>query len=722
MSGRGGEIGARMFAFATVNRASDTRPRAVEVPWESFARTMANVDVRDAKDGPAWLPATFRGTGRKDANVEAITAAVLDADRGNLTGEQIAAKLNGFAYVAHTTFSSTAGDRRWRVAIPLAEPIPPSKAHALFAHFDHVFDGLLDPACKNPSRLHYLPSCPPDRAGEHLYLARDGEAFDASALPDAAPEETAPDSVAPAAEVPPRFFELLESDEALRQRWEGGTEGLNDTSRSGLDMSLTALLAKRGFADAEIAAILLAFPHGKAREMRADYIPRMLVKAHVRHAERLTDVGNALRFAAAHRDDARYCPDLGKWLVWNGACWRPDEDGAAIRLAKATARAVSAEIENEQDGDRRKAILKWAIASENARRIEAMVALARSEPGMFVRLGGLDADPLLLGCPNGTLDLRTGALREARRDDRITKQAAAAYDAQAACPTWTAFLDRVFAGDRDLAEFAQRALGYSLTGDTSEQVLFMLHGHGANGKTTLVRCVGDLLGEYAQQLPAEALMAKRFDAGGGATPDLARLRGARFVAAAEIEHGQRLAEQLVKKITGGDVIVARHLYAEPIEFCPTHKIWLALNHLPTVRGTDHAMWRRIRLVPFNVQIPEGEQDRHLPDRLRAEWPGILAWLVRGCLDWQRVGLAPPRSVTAATQEYRADMDVLGQWLDEHCVIAADASMARPTSTATSRRGPRPTTSTCRRRRTSASASASAGSRRSTGSTATRDAD
>ena len=253
----------------------------------------------------------------------------------------------------------------------------------------------------------------------------------------------------------------------------------------------------------------------------------------------------------------------------------------------------------------------------------------------------------------------------------MRKLAPVEFYPEAKCPTFIGFLHRILGGDEELIGFLQRAIGYSLTGDTGEQVLFVLNGTGANGKSTLIRVLQELLGEYGQQTPMETLMVTKST---GVPNDIARLEGARFVAAVEAESGQRLAEAKLKQLTGGDRLAARFLYGEHFEFTPVCKLWLATNKLPEVRGTDEGIWRRFRVIPFNVTIPEAERDRSLPEKLRAELPGILNWALAGCLDWQRNGLCPPAKITDATKAYRDDMDGVAQFVGDCCVMDREADV------------------------------------------------
>ncbi len=386
----------------------------------------------------------------------------------------------------------------------------------------------------------------------------------------------------------------------------------------------------------------------------------------------LTDMGNAERLQRRHGHDLRYCKAWGSWLVWDGQRWVKDDAGHVVRLAKETVRSIYAEAAATGDDDVRRAIAKHALRSEGEARVRAAISLAESEPGIPAAPDQFDQHRWLLNCRNGTLNLRTGELRAHERDDLLTRLAPVAYEPGAGCPTFLAFLDRIMAGNEGLIRFLQRAIGYSLTADTSERVLMILHGEGRNGKSTLLEVIRGILGDYAVRTPTETLLAKRDNT---IPNDIAKLKGARFVSASESDEGRRLDEAKIKDLTGGDTVSARFMRGEWFDFLPEFKLWLGTNHKPIIRGTDRAIWDRIRLVPFAVRIPDEEQDKQLRVKLLAEAPGILAWAIRGCLDWQRDGLGEPQEVRNATAGYRAEMDVLGAFLEDCCVVNPKAHCA-----------------------------------------------
>ena len=375
-----------------------------------------------------------------------------------------------------------------------------------------------------------------------------------------------------------------------------------------------------------------------------------------------TDLGNSARLVAHHGADLRYCYPWGSWLIWDGRRWSLDESGEIHRRAKRTVREIYREAADEADDNRRAALGKHAKASEAENRIQAMISLAKSE--VPIMPAAMDRDPWLLNVESGTVDLRTGELREHRRDDLITRLAGE-YDPEASTSTWTATLERVLPSP-EVRAFFKRLCGYAISGDVSEHVLPILYGTGANGKSTVLNALLEAAGEYGMQAAPDLLIAKR-----GAHPtEVADLFGMRFVTSIEVEDGRRLAESLVKTLTGGDRVRARRMRQDFWEFSPTHKVFMAVNHKPQVRGNDNAIWRRIRLLPFEQTIPPAEQDKKLPEKLRAETAGILAWTVEGCLEWQRTGLKAPDEVRKATGGYREEMDTLAGFFEDRLVFGS----------------------------------------------------
>lgn len=387
-----------------------------------------------------------------------------------------------------------------------------------------------------------------------------------------------------------------------------------------------------------------------------------------------TDLGNARRLVRLFGDGLRYCPQWGSWLTWDGRRWLEDQNGEVYRRAKRTALSIGREAADAVDIDEGKALLRFALDTESRKRLEAMIALAWSEPGIPVDPSQLNRDPMLLNVENGTIDLATGRLRPHRQDDLITKLCPVAFDAAAECPLWEETLELVFDCNAELVAYWQRLTGYALTGATSEQVLPILHGGGENGKSTVLNVMLEILGpDYAMKAPPNLLMAKKHD---GHPTELADLFGKRLVVAMETGEGTRFNEPLVKELTGSDPIRARRMREDHWQFDPTHKFMIGTNHKPQIRGTDHAIWRRIHLVPFDVRIPADRKDKSMPRKLRKEYPGILAWCVRGCLDWQRLdGLGVPPVVEQATEAYREDQDILGRFFEECCrVVPGDESV------------------------------------------------
>jgi len=385
-----------------------------------------------------------------------------------------------------------------------------------------------------------------------------------------------------------------------------------------------------------------------------------------------TDATNAHRILKDHGKNIKYNAAWKKWLVWNGIRWEIDEGGALIHeKGLETVRNIYDELSRTNDYRERIEIEKFAMISESLRRREASIKSASYIKELNITSDQLDANPFLLNVRNGTINVITGEFTEHRQEDLITKIANVVYDPNAECPLWKQFIREIMNYNSDIITFIQTASGWAITGDNTEQTIFILFGSGANGKTTFLNTIMSLLGDYATATPTETFMRKSGDT---ITNDIARLRGTRFVTTTEAEQGRRLSEPLIKKITGNDQMTARFLYGEFFNFIPTFKIFMATNHKPVIKGTDHGIWRRIKLIPFTNRIPEEKQDRRLEEKLKAEASGILNWLLEGTARWKKEGLNAPQAILNATDEYRGEMDVIGNFLKECCTADKDATI------------------------------------------------
>lgn len=384
-------------------------------------------------------------------------------------------------------------------------------------------------------------------------------------------------------------------------------------------------------------------------------------------AYHLTDLGNAERFVARFGNDVRYCERLGGWHVWDGCRWILDEIGKTERAAQIVARALYTEAANEDDANRRAALAKWALSSESASRQRGILDLAWSQSGIAVMADVFDTHPWMLNVQNGTVDLRTGMLREHRREDMLTKLAPVDYDPDAADLVWDRCLQHVGEGDPDFADYLQRAVGYTLTGLVQEKAMFLLLGNKDTGKTTFTEALAAMLGDYAVVISLESLVTRGKDA----ERDTVRLRGSRFAYAEESDKGMQLKNGFVKMLTGGGSIPTRYLYKEKFELDPTHKLWLACNtgYEPQIDDLDAAMWARLKRLPFTrpIKLIDKTVMPHLKESPQAR-SAVLAWAIEGCLLWQKHGLGTCKSVTDGTEELRKQMDPLAAFLEEKCVL------------------------------------------------------
>lgn len=378
------------------------------------------------------------------------------------------------------------------------------------------------------------------------------------------------------------------------------------------------------------------------------------------------DMGNARRMLDLFGEKIRFNYNDKKWFFYDKIKWQVDSVDFIRRLADKSIESMAREAQyyEAHDEDMAKAFQKHIKSCRSNKSKNAMIDEIKHH--VPIMPGDLDKNKMLLNTPNCIINLKT--LEQMPHDPNlyITKSVPIEYDPTAGCPLWLSFLNDIFSGDKELISYIQRAVGYSLTGSTSEQCAFFLYGTGRNGKSTFLDIVRELCGDYARNIQPETIMVK--SSNGSANSDIARLKGARFVTSVEPNEGMRINEGLLKQLTGDDVVTARKLYADEFEFKPEFKLWMSTNHKPIIRGTDTGIWRRVHMIPFEVQIPPDKVDKDLKDKLLTEIKGIFAWAVEGVRMYNAQGLKMPAAVVATVEEYRAEMDVISSFISACCVL------------------------------------------------------
>lgn len=379
------------------------------------------------------------------------------------------------------------------------------------------------------------------------------------------------------------------------------------------------------------------------------------------------DTGNAARFIDTYGGVVRYSYVRKNWYFYNGKTWELDQEGKVKSLVDEILEKMKKEpVYVTDDMDEEEAIklhsrhLKYSRGSNGKTNM-----LKESQHLVPITPEQFDKDKHLLNVQNGYIDLKTGQLHEHDKEKYFTKIASIEYTDKIDCPLWMDFLNQIFDGNQDLIKYIQRAVGYSLSGSTEEQMMFILYGNGRNGKSVFLDIITEMLGNYTTNIQPQTIMVKNLS--NGANSDIARLQGARLVTTTEPNDGMRFDEGLVKQITGGDKVTARFLYGDEFEYYPEFKLWMATNHKPIIRGTDDGIWRRMAVIPFTVQIPEHKVDKQLKYKLRREMTAILNWAVEGYQEWQRIGLAEPQIIKNQRQEYRTEMDVVELFIEECCI-------------------------------------------------------
>jgi len=463
---------------------------------------------------------------------------------------------------------------------------------------------------------------------------------------------------------------IPDNDEAGKEHIKKIAESLNGTTRSIKILELPELEPK-----GDVSDYLKTHTPEELQKIIDITEPILKITENVKFYDlHRTDSGNAEAIVRTFGDRLRFDHKTGCWYIWQGNTWKVDEDGAVERLAIKTIRErlkKSANIDNE---DLRKQEAKWALHSESRYRIEAAIKLASKLNPITTTINKFNKNLWLLGCENGVIDIQTGMLVPGRSEDMISLSTEIWYDPQAKAPRWQQFLVEIFLGDEKLIDYIGRCVGYSLTGLTDEQIIFLLYGIGANGKSVFLNIIRALMGDYGANTSFQTFLASKYD-GTKIPNDVAALVSKRLVTASEVKESGRLNEERIKNMTGGDPITARFLHQDWFTYIPTYKVWLSVNHKPKVSDTTYSFWRRIRLIPFDAIFDKDKADQKLTEKLIKELPGILNWAIEGCLRWQEMGLEPSEKVIHATQQYQSEMNIVKQFLDENTILKEGASVA-----------------------------------------------
>ena len=699
------------FAFTRFDGAAKPHGVRVTEPWESFCqRFVSPVIYAEKLQLPGYSLATFANDHRSKANVATVTALALDYDAGTTSIDEALALWSRYEGFLHTTWSHSVDRPRFRVLLRISRRIT-AEEHELilpwvFAQATKAGHAI-DAKAKDPSRFWFAAGVAHADA-PYSFRALTGTTLEVDVVLAAvrAEQNEQKKRRQPKPASAPRTTPAERKDKyteaALRKAIDaiaGAPEGARNNVLNKEAFSLAGLVASGELDEGRVREALLdaadvaGLKPAEARKTiesglrqgskKPRQVPERSVPVHeapivqtaleALEAEEqietepstapsvatglFTQLFVSEQFVANRQSDLRFVHERG-WICWTGTRWEHDKLRPQF-LAKEEIKRLSDQVHRNNE---KSVASRIVVQLQKANTITAVLQLAQSDPRFSVRFAQLDADPWVLNCQNGVLDLRAGTLREAQREDLCTKASPVHFDPHAQAPTWRAFLERVLP-DPDVRSFVQRLAGYAMTGAIREHVLPIFFGKGRDGKGTFIEALSYVLGDYMHPVPAALL---RVQVGEGHPTMQAQLRGVRFAPAQETEKKFQLAEALVKQLTGGDRVTARYMREDFFSFEPTHKIFLATNNKPKINGTDEGIWSRVLLVPWTAFIPEHERDGELKNKLRAEAPGILLWALEGCLAWQREGLQPPESVKVATKDFRQESDAVGRFLEERC--------------------------------------------------------
>jgi putative DNA primase/helicase len=716
--------GTHPLAVSTFIGLRDRNPKTVDTTVNGFrARFDKPVERERKEDAPLFVPARFKeGAARKAENVEAVSLAVLDFDDGHAWEDFVSVwKDAGYHFWIYTTYKHTPDAPRWRAVFPLESAVIGSDWARVWGRVsEHLAHGLCDQACKDPGRMYFFPVVPMGAKSSYHSEFHEGRLLSLSDLPEMTPEVIEREEFQREQEGIARTRGRVGDEYDAKASWSEILSGWKYAGKMGtLDKWVRpgkegkdALSATTGYRTGIGEDRIYCFssstrlPVGKMLSKFAAYsylecggdfkdaarrlaqqgyspiIQDVVSNESVQSPAEITeedlfiatsDRGNALRFARKYQSEVVFVPEQNDWGFWSGKRWviSPSAEARVNILMQECLQSLTDEAQVYEDKDTRAALLKHAKGSLSNKSIQAAKTLAKSI--LTKSISEFDRHPWLLNTQDGTVDLKTGKIKAHDPADFIqqitTCGCAGEYDS---APTFEKYLTRILPPEgesMERAKFLLSWLGYNLTGENKEQCFVMLYGEGRNGKSTLIDLINWMLGDYARPMKTEALMASRMGMPSStAEYELAGLRGRRFVTAEEAGDGERLNESLIKQMTGGDSVNARHPYGRPFSYTPEFKVTLTGNTKPQIRGQDFAIWRRVRLIHFDQTITDNERIEDLNERLRAEASQILSLLVGKCLQWQKHGLPVPEVIKQDVEAYKEENDYMAVFIEEKCVL------------------------------------------------------
>ncbi len=664
---------------------------------------LSNRDLRDGKSGIGFAQYALKTNGtRRTSDVMFRSGIEGDIDSG-ATLDDLRTVIDAYWWDAYSTHSHdpVAGKFKFRLVVPFNRDVLPNEWSQVWSGFNTLLGGVLDPQTKDISRLVYFPSCPSEMEVHAFFEHHEGKLIDPDMLIDLA--QSTKQTKAPVvikdtvtriiSNHPPIESQaeiecvrsMLEAipadcnrDEWLKVLWAVAATHWECAEALACEWSKTA---PEKYNEADFTRDWNSFDPAKGIGFGTLV---HTAKLHgwtneKRSSESVGDVLNGKLFTNQWLNELLFIHETGDLLKFADEGWVGAPPGEADRAAKvvlAKLREEAAELyKADPAATKTKRLMAHVERTSKAQSLYAMIQMAKSEEGMTRSLNEFDANPMHLGVANGVLDLRTSLLLPISPSLLVSKRCPVSYDPAATCPTFTLFLEAV-QPEQEMRDFLQRWVGYLLTGGVEEQKFAFLFGSGANGKSVFVELLAWMLGDYSRKIATEMLMHHQRSPQ-GPSPDIVALKGRRFVYANETEEGRRLAESRVKDMTGGDTLTGRVPYGKAdITFQPTHKLVVVGNHRPEITDMSNGMWRRVLLVPFDVTIPEADRDPHLLDKLKTEGSGILNWALEGLRLWQKHGLKVPKKIEVATAAYRDEMDIIGEWIAEHCTTGAGCSVKK----------------------------------------------